>query len=405
MMFKHFYYRMYQKSLYIAAHFVNYNEPKLLIQTNGLLTIPDIMRKEGCHSAYIVADPFIVESGKLQPLLDALHKEHISYGVYSKVKPNPTIDLVEDAYSDFYYFGGFDTIISVGGGSPMDLAKLIGIKTRYPKRSIRTFKGVLTVHKKLPLMIAVPTTVGTGSEATLAAVVTDGVTKEKYAIMDPSLVPNYAILDDHMVKDLPPQLISTTAMDALTHAIESFIGQSTTRKTRAYAKDAVKTIFKHIYYAHQGNVESIKELQLASYKAGVAFTRSYVGNVHAIAHQLGGYYNVAHGLANAIILPHILRYYGKKIYRKLAILAKYAELCENKVSTKDAAFTLIEMIESLNEKMNIPKSFNGLIQREDIPTLAKRAHDEANPLYPVPVIMNYDAFYDMYKKINEVKND
>src|SRR5690606_17635140 len=178
----------------------------------------DIMKKENCHSAYIIADPYFIESGKIQPLLDLFQKERISYGVYSKVKPNPTIETVEDAYSDFYYFGGFDTIVSIGGGSPMDLAKLVGIKSRYPKRSIRTFKGILTVHKKLPLLIAVPTTVGTGSEATLAAVVTDGVTKEKYAIMDPSLVPNYAILDDELVKDLPPHLISTTAMDALTHA-------------------------------------------------------------------------------------------------------------------------------------------------------------------------------------------
>ncbi len=403
-MFKKLYYRMYQKSLYIAAHFVNYNEPKLLVQTNGLLSIPEMMKKEGCFSAYIVADPFIVESGRLQPLLDALHEVHINYGVYSKIKPNPTVDLVEDAYSDFYYYGGFDTIISVGGGSPMDLAKLVGIKSRYPKRSIRSFKGVLTVHKKLPLMIAVPTTVGTGSEATLAAVVTDATTKEKYAIMDPSLVPNYAILDDELVKDLPPHLISTTAMDALTHAIEAFIGQSTTHKTRAYAKEAVKTILNHIYDAYQGKPESIKELQLASYKAGVAFTRSYVGNVHAIAHQLGGFYNVAHGLANAIVLPHILRYYGKKVYQKLAILAKYAGICDKEVSIKDAAFTLIEMIESLNGKMNIPVSFNGLIKKEDIPALAKRAHDEANPLYPVPVIMNYDAFYDMYRKINEVNH-
>src|SRR5690606_24807429 len=208
-----------------------------------------------------------------------------------------------------------------------------------PKRSIRSFKGVLTVHKKLPLMIAVPTTVGTGSEATLAAVVTDAATKEKYAIMDPSLVPNYAILDDELVKDLPPHLVSTTAMDALTHAIEAFVGQSTTHKTRTYAKDAVKTILNHIYDAYQGKLESIKELQLASYKAGVAFTRSYVGNVHAIAHQLGGFYNVAHGLANAIILPHVLRYYGKKVYRKLATLAKYAGICDKEVSIKDAAYT------------------------------------------------------------------
>src|SRR5690606_13696743 len=115
-------------------------------------------------------------------------------------------------------------------------------------------------------------------------------------------------------------------------------------------------------------------------------------------------YNVAHGLANAIILPHILRYYGKKIYQKLAFLAKYAGICDREVSIKDAAFTLIEMIESLNANMNIPVSFNGLIKKEDIPALAKRAHDDANPLYPVPVIMNYDAFYDMYRKINEVNH-
>ncbi len=363
------------------------------------------MKKEGSQSAYIVADPFMVETGKLQPLLDKLQEEKMSYGIYSKIKPNPTIEMVEDAYSDFYYFGGFDTIIAVGGGSPMDLAKLIGIKTRYPHRSIRTFRGVLTVHKKLPLLIAVPTTVGTGSEATLAAVVTDHVSKEKYAIMDPTLVPKYAILDDHLVKNLPSNLVATTAMDALTHAVEAFIGQSTTSKTRTYAKDAVKTILKHIYPAFLGNYESIKELQLASYKAGVAFTRSYVGNVHAIAHQLGGFYDVPHGYANAVILPHILRFYGEKVYKKLATLAHHAEIIHKKTSTKDAAYTLIEVIESLNEKMNIPKTFKGIIQNDDIVTLAKRAHDEANPLYPVPVIMTYNDFYEMYQKLKEAKHD
>jgi alcohol dehydrogenase len=399
-MFKQLYYRTYQKVLHLAQYAIDFKEPQLIIKKDGLLDTVDILNKHDFHSVFIVCDPFFINHDHFKTLLELLSKHHISYGIYSKIEPNPTIHVVEDAYSDFYYYGGFESILAVGGGSVMDLAKLVGIKVRYKDHSIREFKGILKVHKKPPLLICAPTTVGTGSEATLAAVVTDSESKEKYAIMDPSIVPKYAILDETLIKDLPKSLIATTAMDALTHAIEAYIGGSTTSKTRRYSKEATKLIFEHLLSAYHGNVESLNALHLASYKAGVSFTRSYVGNVHAIAHQLGGFYNVAHGYANAVILPHILRFYGKKCYKKLAELSYYAGLANKNTSIKDATYLLIEKIEALNEAMGIPTYFKDTIKHEDIATLSTRAMLEANPLYPVPVIMEYDDFYNMYKRLS-----
>ena len=282
----------------------------------------------------------------------------------------------------------------------MDCAKATGARVAKPNKSLSKMKGVLKVNKKIPLLIAVPTTAGTGSETTLAAVITDSKTRHKYAINDFVLIPRYALLDASLTVGLPKHITSTTGMDALTHAIEAYIGKSTTKQTRRCAKFAVKTIFENILevYNNGQNLQARQNMLEASYNAGLAFTKSYVGYVHAIAHSLGGKYNIPHGLANAIILPYVLKRFGKSIYKKLWQLGIYAGLFDESVSYETGAKMFIAKIEQLNSEMNIPTKIEQIID-DDIASLAKTADQEANPLYPVPVLLTAKELEELYIKI------
>ena len=216
----------------------------------------------------------------------------------------------------------------------MDTAKGIGARVACPRKPISKMKGLLKVGRKLPLLIAVPTTAGTGSETTVAAVISNPVTHEKYPINDPKLVPDYAVLDPNLIIGLPNKITSTTGMDALTHAIEAYIGGSNTRKTKKSAKIAVKLIFENLEetYNNPTNKDARNNMLIASYHAGVAFTRAYVGYVHALAHTLGGFYGVPHGLANSILLPVVLEEFGSKAHKKLAELADLVSLVDVNLS-------------------------------------------------------------------------
>lgn len=284
----------------------------------------------------------------------------------------------------------------------MDCAKAVGAKIAKPNQSLANMKGILKVHKKLPLLMAVPTTAGTGSETTLAAVITDAKTRYKYAINDFPLIPKYAVLDPKVTLSLPPFITATTGMDALTHAVEAYIGRSTTYGTRKDALLAVKLIFENIdtAYTDGTNVDARRNMLHASYYAGCAFTKSYVGYVHAVAHSLGGQYNIPHGLANAILLPHVLEEYGETIHKKLAKLAVAAGIVEKGTPYTQAAYAFIDEIKAMKKRFGIGNIVPE-IKEEDIPKLSHYADKEANPLYPVPVLMNakeLEKFYYMLMK-------
>ena len=249
---------------------------------------------------------------------------------------------------------------------------------------------------------AVPTTAGTGSETTLAAVITDAQTRYKYAINDFPLIPKYAVLDPQVTVSLPPFITATTGMDALTHAVEAYIGRSTTYGTRKDALLAVKLIFENIdtAYTDGTNVDARRNMLHASYYAGCAFTKSYVGYVHAVAHSLGGQYNIPHGLANAILLPHVLEEYGKTIHKKLAKLAVAAGIAEKGTPCAQAAYAFTDEIKSMKKRFGIGNTVPD-IQEEDIPKLAHYADIEANPLYPVPVLMTAKELEKFYYMLME----
>ena len=392
-------YRIAQKVLKLAMCFMDWSEPELLEGEGAILKLPAFIRNKNINKVLIVTDKGLMSIHLLDSLFEELKKENIEYVVYDGVQPNPTIPSIEEC-KQIYLDNDCQGIIAFGGGSPMDCAKAAAARVVKPKKSVRKMRGYLKVNKKLPPFFAVPTTAGTGSETTLAAVVTDPTTHEKNAICDPCLRPKYAVLDPVLTVGLPPHITSTTGMDALTHAVESYIGKSNVKSTIKYAEDAVVLIHANLEkaYLNGKDMEARNNMLKASFYAGNAFTRAFVGYVHAIAHNLGGMYNTPHGLANAVILPYVLEWYGASIYKPLASLSDLIGLSKENMSLEDKAKAYINEIRRMNQAMNIPDKFD-FINEKDIPTLVERALKEGNPGYPVPKIMNKKDCEEVIRKL------
>ena len=390
------YCRSFQTVFRIALPFLPYRKPKIL---GSVKALPEILLKRDYNHVLIITDEGIMKLGLTKRLEKVLSENNIKYTIYDKTVANPTTKNVAEAM-DLFLFNNCNAIIGFGGGSSMDCAKAVGAKIAKPKQPLSKMKGILKVHKRIPLLIAVPTTAGTGSETTLAAVITDAETRHKYAINDFPLIPRYAILDPKVTLSLPPFITATTGMDALTHAVEAYIGNSTTYGTRMDALKAVELIFENIdtVYTDGKNEEARKKMLHASFYAGCAFTKSYVGYVHAVAHSLGGEYNVPHGLANAVILPLVLEAYGSTIYKKLHKLAIAAGLADKNTPHETAAKAFILAVKEMKKRFEIGDTIES-IREEDIPKLAHYADKEANPLYPVPVLMDAKELETFYYQL------
>ncbi|MGN1387503.1 MAG: iron-containing alcohol dehydrogenase [Bacillus sp. (in: firmicutes)] len=393
------YCRTYQFILKMVAYFLPWRKPELLEGEGSLRKLPASMKRRGIKRVLIVTDKGITSIGLMNRMKAGLEAGEIDYFIYDRTVPNPTIDNIEEAL-EMYHDNQCGGIIAFGGGSPIDCAKGVAARIARPKKQVPQLKGILKVRKKIPPLFAVPTTSGTGSEATIAAVISNPSTHEKYAINDPALIPYVAVLDPLLTVKLPRHITSTTGMDALTHAIEAYIGNSNTEETRECSREAVQLIFDNLYeaYINGSNLTARKNMQKAAYLAGIAFTRAYVGYVHAIAHTLGGFYNVPHGLANAVILPYVLEYYGKSAHKPLAELADEAGISDASDSIEEKANKFIEAIKKLNEDMDIPTKISG-INEKDLPVMVERAFKEANPFYPVPKILEKQDLLKLYKMI------
>ena len=395
------YCRTFQAVLKQLIKLMPWRKPELLQFENGAAGLASFVKSKGIEKVLVVTDGNLMKLGLCAPMLEAMEKEGVKAAVYDKVVANPTIDNVEAALA-LYNESGAQGIIAFGGGSPMDCAKGVGARVARPKKSIPKMKGILKVVKKMPPFFAIPTTSGTGSETTLAAVITVTTNPEhhlKYAIQDFPLIPHYAVLDPSLTAGLPQKVTSTTGMDALCHAIEAYIGNSNTKETRQKAEEAIKLIFTYLKRAYDDgkDMEARKNMQTAAFDAGVAFTRAYVGNVHAMGHAMGAKYNTPHGLAMAVILPHMLDFYGEKIYKKLAKLADVVGITGADEAEKAKAF--IKAVKDMNAYMQIPENFGGIIKKEDAVDMSEAAYKEANPLYPVPVMMGKEDFVKMYLEV------
>lgn len=392
-------YRAQQRVMKVTATVLPFPTPGLLTGPGSVKLLAENLSVRGLKQVLVVTDQVLMGLELPKDLLKSLEERGIAYTIFDDVQPNPTIENVEDGVR-VYRENSCDAIIAFGGGSPIDCAKVIGGRISNPFISVRRMKGLFKVLLPIPPFFCVPTTAGTGSEATIVAVITDAETHEKFAINDLKLIPKLAVLDPELMRGLPPHITSTTGMDALTHAVEAYIGLNGNSFTDDNAEKATRLVFANLEEAYRNgsNLDARYNMALASYCAGAAFTRAYVGYVHAIAHNMGGLYGVAHGLANAIILPYVLRFCRVEAEQKLAALATVVGIGASGDSDEALSLTFIEHIEQMNERMGIPTSIAEL-RTEDIPLIAERALAEAHPDYPVPRIMTREECEELVTEL------
>ena len=352
--FRKMYCRTFQTVFKIALPFLPYRKPKIV---GSVKTLPEILKKRKCENVLIITDAGIRKLGLTQRLEKVLAKNEIPYTIYDRTVANPTTENVAEAV-ELYRANNCRAIIGFGGGSSMDCAKATGARIAKPHQSLAKMKGILKV------------------------------------------------LDPKVTLSLPPAITASTGMDALTHAVEAFIGNSTTYGTRKDALLAVKLIFENLdtVYNDGSNLDARRNMLHASFYAGCAFTKSYVGYVHAVAHSLGGQYNVPHGYANAVILPMVLEAYGSAVYKKLDKLAVEAGVADPEDSYEEGAKKFIQAIKDMKLRFHIGNTIPE-IREEDIPKLAHYADKEANPLYPVPVLMNARELENFYYGLMEIVPD
>jgi len=353
-------YRIFQFVFNFCAYILPWRKAIPIEGPGCIGELPRLLRENGAVKPLVVTDPGLIKAGIPLKITGVLEKAGISFSLYSEVEANPSVNTVNKIYA-LYASTGCDSFIALGGGSAIDASKAAAAKSVWPRRCVNQMGGLLRVLKRLPLFIAIPTTAGTGSETTIAALITDTETSYKYAIMDLCLISKYAVLDPELTVGLPPAITATTGMDALTHAIEAYLCWTYgTKESIGFALDAVKIIFENLpgAYKNGADIEARQAMLKASYKAGFAFTRAGVGNIHGIAHTLGGLYNTPHGLANAVILPVILEDYGKKVWKKLARLAEVSGVTPvsasaDSLSDEEKAGVFIDAIYDMNAKMGL----------------------------------------------------
>lgn len=398
--FKKAYCRTFQTVFKLAIPLLPYTSP---VVTETPDKAAELIKERGITKLLIVTDKFIHSSGLIFPLIKKLKKRNIEYVIFDETMSNPTIAAVESARK-MYIEHSCHGLIGFGGGSSIDCAKAVGARIVNPKKTIQQMRGILKIRKKPPFILAVPTTAGTGSEVTVTTVITDSETGEKFPVSDFPLIPDAVLHDPKNTVSLPKPLTATTGMDALTHAVEAYIGRSDVKSTRRDAIIAAKLIFENIQTAYDDgeNLEARKNMLTASFLAGRAFSKSYVGYCHAVSHSLGGKYGIPHGLANSVLLPYTLEAYGKSVYNKLYSLSVATDLAKKGDDKEAVAKAFIEKIREMNRALNIPTKLSG-IKEEDIPALSKIAAKEANPIYPVPKLMSASELCSLYRVVMEEK--
>ena len=416
--------RIYQGAMKVGMYMLPWHTPEVIEdRADSDRLLEDIKRRE-VERLLVVMGPNMMKRGLPVPMLEKLRANGIECEVFDRLTSDPTDAQVEEGVR-LYNEKNAQGIILFGGGSPMDCGKAIAARIARPDRTIAELQGVLKVRsrRKVPVMWAIPTTSGTGSEATMAAVITDHETHRKKSINDMAIIPHVCVLDAGLTVGLPPDITAYTGMDALCHAVEAYTNNAyNTALEKKMAKDAVKLIYENLEGAYENgsDMEKRQNMQRAAFYAGRAFTRGCVGYVHAIGHAVGGLYGVPHGKAMAILLPHVLKAFGSSAEAKLAELADHCGLSaeygvdhddrtggcacpaygamKGKTTNNGKARLFIEWIENTKRSMDIPDRFD-CIKEEDVETIAKWADAEANPLYPVPKIFDRKQLEDLVRSV------
>lgn len=390
----------FQCAIKIADYFLGYRMPEYIFGRGFVERLPQLLIEKDAGKVLFVTDPGLIKLGLAGRVEGSLKKGGIDYVMFSDVEPNPTSDNVEEGYKVFRE-NGCKSIVALGGGSPMDCSKGICAKSVHPKKSITQLQGILRVHRRIPAIFAIPTMSGTGSETTVAAVITDSKTRRKASINDPCLIPRYAVLDPELTEGIPPFLTGATGMDALCHAVEAYTNHMyNTKLEDLFCINAVRLIYDNLYKAYKDGSDMVarENMQIAAFYAGRAFTRGCVGYVHAVGHTLGGLYGVHHGKAMAILLPHVMRAYGPAVHRRLAELADACGMQGKNDAEKAEKF--ISWIEEMKKKMDIPEKLD-MIKDDDVDQIIRWAMKEANPLYPTPVLWGYDELKKFIDSVRE----
>ncbi|MBT8151615.1 MAG: iron-containing alcohol dehydrogenase [Gammaproteobacteria bacterium] len=360
------------------------NAPLVLKGENSSLQLADQLSLLGYHNVLLVTDTILRELGVLNELLATLQRNGAEVSVYDGVLPDPAFDQVQ-AGEKIYRENNCDAIFAVGGGSVLDAAKMISMLHTNPGE-LKSFAGIQPCkYAGAPLFVA-PTTAGTGSEITFAAIITDPVSHDKQPIIDSKMIPSYVALDPQLMRGMPPAVTAASGMDALTHAVESYLSKASTAQTELQAIAAVKLVFDNLVRAYRDgdDMEARDAMAMAAFYAGAAFGKTSVGYVHGIAHQLGRVCGTPHGNANAMVLPEVLRAYGSCVDSRLAVLARAVDMQGD--SDAELASQFIESIVAMRAQMEMPTQPKGL-KTEDIALITRQALAEAGSLYPVPRYM------------------
>ena len=391
--------RFYQKIMKLGIKLMNFKSPKTYDNIEEIL---NIIKENKLNKIFIVTGKHTGETAEFIHLTNLLKSNNIDFAIFNEVQPDPIFDDIYLGKNE-YLKNDCDSIIAFGGGSVLDEAKAIGALVTNLDKDLYDFRKLLNIKNKIPTLICVPTTCGTGSETTVAAVIRNDKTNEKFAISDPKLMPKYAILDARVLLTLPTNSFCYSVMDALTHSVESLISLSSTKKTRELSLKSIKLIKENAIKSYEDptNLEYKNNLLYASYYAGEAFTRAFVGYVHSLAHILGALYHLPHGELCGIILPYILEEYFDKIYKKLCRTSIFIGLGSENNSEKDNAKLFIEFIKDLNKKFNLPTNIKE-IKTEDLDLIVETAQKETIPNYPVPKLLTNEELKNIVIKIKGV---
>lgn len=363
------------------------NPPIVFKGINSALTLCEQVAVLGYTKVIIVTDNFLGGSGILDGIKATLSKHEVEFVVFDGVLPDPAFDQVQEGEAKLRT-ERCQAVIAVGGGSVLDAAKMMAMLNTNPG-TLASFDGIQkSKNPGLPLF-AIPTTAGTGSEITLAAVITDPVSHRKIPIVDGKMIPGYIALDAEIMKGMPPGITAATGMDALTHAVESYLSKASSATTEEHARAAIRLLFKYQLRAfHDGSdMEARDGMAMAAFYAGAAFGKTSVGYVHGIAHQLGRVCGTPHGNANAMLLPEVLAAYGDCIHQRLADMAGFASIGEAGDGSSVLAGKFIQAIVDMRTEMELPLLPKDL-KAADIPGIVDEAIAEAGSLYPVPRYMS-----------------
>ncbi|MGP4128517.1 lactaldehyde reductase [Pantoea tagorei] len=343
----------------------------------AIRNLPDEVRRRGLAKALIVSDKALVAAGAVKRVTDLMDAHQLHWALYDEVVPNPTIAVVQRGV-EIFKRAEADYLIAIGGGSPQDTSKAIGIIINNPEfADVRSLEGFAPTRNPCVTLIAIPTTAGTAAEVTINYVITDEEKRRKFVCIDPHDIPRVAIVDAEMMASMPPSLKAATGIDALTHAIEGYVTRGAWKLTDMLHLNAIEIISQSLRDAVEGDMQALEQMALGQYVAGMGFSNVGLGLVHGMAHPLGAFYNVPHGVANAILLPRVMAWNADYTGEKYRAIARAMGVKTDTLSLAEARQAAVEAVKQLCRDVGIPPSLVDVgLNPDDIPALAQAALDD-----------------------------